>query len=117
MRRAGAGRMRTRCLLWPTMACALFCTAGAQQGTSQAPPRDWPTYGGQKAGDHYSSLAQINRNNVGKLTVAWTYDTGDKGVGLQTSPLIVGRTLYGYSPTQKVIALDAATGKLTLTEA
>ncbi len=111
MRRAWAGRMSTRCL-WPMMACALVCAARAQQATSPAPPRDWPTYGGQKAGDHYSSLAQINRNNVGKLAVAWTYDTGDKGVGLQTSPLIVGRTLYGYSPTQKVIALDAATGKL-----
>ena len=31
---------------------------------------------------------------------------------MQTNPLIVGRTLYGYTPTQKVIALDAATGKL-----
>ena len=37
---------------------------------------------------------------------------GEKGVGLQTSPLIVGRTLYAYTPTQKVIALDAATGAL-----
>src|SRR4051812_46848662 len=112
MRGAWAGKMRTRCLLWPMMACAFFCTARAQQATSPTSPRDWPTYGGQKADDHYSSLAQINRNNVGKLAVAWTYDTGDKGVGLQTSPLIVGRTLFGYSPTQKVIALDAATGKL-----
>ena len=32
--------------------------------------------------------------------------------GIQTNPLIVGRTLYAYTPTQKVIALDAATGKL-----
>ena len=39
------------------------------------------------------------------------YDTGEKG-GLQDNPLIVGRTLYAYTPTQKVIALDAATGKL-----
>ena len=73
---------------------------------------DWPVYGGQKADDHYSPLRQINRSNVSKLRVAWTYDTGEKGVGLQTSPLIVGRTLYAYTPTQKVIALDAATGAL-----
>jgi glucose dehydrogenase len=73
---------------------------------------DWPVYGGQKADDHYSPLGQINRANVGKLKVAWSYDTGEKGVGLQTSPLVVGRTLYAYTPTQKVIALDAATGKL-----
>jgi glucose dehydrogenase/mono/diheme cytochrome c family protein len=81
---------------------------------SQEPSRssaDWPVYGGQSADDHYSSLTQINRENVSRLKIAWTYDTGEKN-GLQTSPLIVGRVLYGLTPTQKVIALDAATGKL-----
>jgi glucose dehydrogenase len=68
-------------------------------------------YGGQAANDHYSALTQINRRNVNKLHVAWTFDTHEQG-GLQTSPLIVGRTLYAYSPSQKVIALDAASGKL-----
>ena len=43
------------------------------------------------------------------MAVAWSYDTGEEG-GLQTSPLIVGGTLYGLTPTQKVFALDAATG-------
>jgi glucose dehydrogenase len=76
---------------------------------TRPPSTDWPVYGGQLADDHYSSLSQINRNNVGKLKVAWTFDTGEKG-GLQTSPLVVGRVLYAYSPSQKVIALDAATG-------
>ena len=72
---------------------------------------DWPVYGGQPANQHYSSLTQINRSNVNKLRVAWTYDTGEDG-GLETSPLIVGRTLYAYTPSQKVIALDAVNGKL-----
>src|ERR1700758_653654 len=75
---------------------------------------DWPVYGGQLAGDHYSPLTQINRSNVSKLKVEWTFDTGEKG-GLQTSPLVVGRMLYAYTPTQKVIALDAATGNLVWT--
>jgi glucose dehydrogenase len=72
---------------------------------------DWPVYNGGPDGDHYSKLTQINRGNVAKLEVAWTFDTGEKG-GIQTNPLIVGRTLFAYTPTQKVIALDAATGKL-----
>ena len=75
---------------------------------------DWPVYGGQTENDHYSALTQINRNNVGKLRVAWTFDTHETG-GMQTSPLIVGRTLFAYTPTQKVIALDAANGKLLWT--
>ena len=71
----------------------------------------WPAYNGEVNGDHYSPLDQINRSNVDKLKAAWSYDTGEKG-DIQTNPLIVGRTLYAYTPTQKVIALDAATGEL-----
>jgi quinoprotein glucose dehydrogenase len=82
---------------------------------SQAAPSDWPVYGGSEEGqpgnDHYSALNQINRENVSQLRAAWQFDSGEKG-GLQTSPLIVGNVLYGYTPSQKVIALDAATGKL-----
>ena len=72
---------------------------------------DWPVYNGGLDGDHYSPLTQIDRDNVSRLKVAWTFDTGEKG-GLQSNPLIVGRTLYAYTATQKVVALDAATGKL-----
>src|ERR1700676_5274892 len=73
--------------------------------------RDWPAYGGAPESTHYSGLAQINRGNVKDLTVAWTFDTGEQG-GLQTSPIIVDGMLFGITPTQKVFALDAATGKL-----
>ena len=72
---------------------------------------DWPAYGGDSADNRYSGLSQINRSNVSKLQVAWTYDSGETG-GMETSPIIVGRILYGYTATQKVIALDAASGKL-----
>src|SRR5882757_2574709 len=87
--------------------------SAATHGTTQkkSPSSDWPIYGGHPSNDHYSRLTQINRTNVTKLKVAWTYDTGEPG-GLETSPLIVGRVLYAYTPSQKVIALDAVTGKL-----
>jgi quinoprotein glucose dehydrogenase len=73
--------------------------------------RDWPAYGGAPENTHYSSLEQINRSNVKKLAVAWSFDTGEQG-GLQTSPIIVDGVLYGITPTQKIFALDAETGKL-----
>jgi hypothetical protein len=72
---------------------------------------DWPVYTGQVEGQHYSPLTQINRANVTKLKVQWTYDTGEEGI-IETNPLIVRRVLYAYTPSEKVIALDAATGKL-----
>ena len=73
--------------------------------------RDWPVYGGDAENTHFSRLHQINRKNVTRLQIAWTFDTQESG-GLQTSPLIVGNVLYGLTPSQKVLALDAATGKL-----
>ena len=72
---------------------------------------DWPVYTGQVEGQHYSPLTQIDRTNVTNLKVQWTYDTGEEGI-IETNPLIVKRVLYAYTPSEKVIALDAATGKL-----
>ena len=72
---------------------------------------DWPIYGGNSDATHYSPLKQINRTNVKQLEMAWSYDTGETG-GLQTSPIEIGGVLFGISPTQKVFAIDAATGQL-----
>jgi len=73
--------------------------------------RDWPAYGGAPENNHYSALAQINRGNVKRLAVAWSFDTQEDGV-LQASPIVVDGVLYGITPTQKIFALDAATGTL-----
>ncbi len=75
---------------------------------------DWPTYGGNPAGTRYSTLNQINPRNVAKLKVAWTYDTGDafRNSEMQCQPIVVHGTLYATTPKLRLIALDAATGKL-----
>ena len=85
---------------------SMTCAICAGQSTT-----GWTVYNGGLDGDHYSPLKQINRGNVQRLKVAWSFDTGEKG-GIQTNPLIVGRTLYAYTPAQKVVALDAASGTL-----
>src|SRR6266702_4024483 len=90
---------------------ALFIPLALSQNVRETGMQDWPAYGGGPANIHYSPLAQINRSNVKQLEIAWTFDTGEQG-GLQTSPIIVGGVLYGITPTQKVFALNAATGKL-----
>ncbi|MGH9769074.1 MAG: hypothetical protein ACREAB_16725 [Blastocatellia bacterium] len=43
--------------------------------------REWAYYGGDAGGMKYSPLAQINRSNVRRLQVAWTYHTGDLSDG------------------------------------
>lgn len=88
-----------------------FAIAATSLVFSQSTSQDWPTYGGGLENTHYSPLKQINRSNVARLKVAWTYDSREQG-GLQTSPIVVDGVLYGLTPTQKVFALNAATGEL-----
>ncbi len=93
------------------IAVATLTLAGAAQRSGQsAAYRSWSSYGGGPEQLRYSSLTQINRQNVATLEVAWTYDTGESG-DLQTQPVVVGDLLYAYSPNQRVLALEAATGK------
>jgi quinoprotein glucose dehydrogenase len=77
--------------------------------------KTWQVYGGDKEGTHYSSLNQINQDNVSELQVAWTYSTGDKDpqnrTQIQCNPIIVDTILYGSSPGFKFFAINAATGK------
>ena len=85
--------------------CALLLSVpGLAQESARA---DWPIVGGTAGNSHYSSLKQIDRSNVSKLKVAWSFDTGEKG-GLETTPIVVDGILYAFTPTQKVIALNAA---------
>ncbi len=79
-----------------------------------AAPADvpWPVHGGL-GNMHYSPLTQITRDNVSRLKVAWTYDSHDafKGSEMQSNPIVVDGVLYATTPTLKVVAIDAATGR------
>ena len=95
-------------------ALVLVCGAAAAALTAQRPARATSTslkwgYGGGPEQRRYSPLKQINRGNVKRLAVAWTYDTGEPGA-MQTQPLVVGDVLYGYTPTHKTFAVNAGTG-------
>ena len=80
--------------------------------SAQPPDVGWPQHGGRD-NIRYSPLDQINRSNVSRLQVAWTYDSGDafKGSEMQSNPVVVGGMLYVTTPTLHVAAIDAATGR------
>ena len=61
---------------------------------------DWSVYLGDKQRSLYSPLAQINRANVDRLAVAWSYDTGEKGE-YQANNLIIGGVLYTATPSRR----------------
>lgn len=79
--------------------------------------KDWAHYGNTEGGSRFAALDQINRSNVDKLKVAWTYHTGDvaisdgNGAEDQLTPLQVGDKVFICTPHNNLIALDADTGK------
>ncbi len=78
---------------------------------------DWPAYGGDPLGSRYSPLTGINRENVGRLTMAWTYNTGEplptpeRRRSLEVTPIVFNGVMYISTPLGKVVALDPVTGK------
>ena len=82
--------------------------------TLPKPYDEWKMFGGGSENIHYSTLKQINRDNVNRLEVAWTYDTGDafSGSEMQCNPIVVDGVMYATTPKLRVIALNAATGEL-----
>lgn len=71
---------------------------------------DWSLYGKDYNNQRYSSLDQVNRNNVGKLKLLWKYKTGKKS-SFQTNPLVENGIMYITTPFNDVIALNAVSGK------
>ena len=74
---------------------------------------NWPMNGGGPDNIRYSPLTQVTADNVSKLQVAWVYDSHDafKDSEMQSNPVVVDGTLYATTPTLKVVALDARTGR------
>ena len=103
---------------------AMFTPHGVQQ--AQVEPQadavaavndgsaNWVHYANGPKGTRYAPFTQIGKDNVGQLEVAWRYRTGELALGAsesQNTPIQVGDTIYTCTPTSKVIALDADTGK------
>ncbi|MBP2167443.1 quinoprotein glucose dehydrogenase [Erwinia toletana] len=93
-------------------------TAAIEKNAQGIPDGDWPAYGRTQEGTRYSPLNQINDKNVGELKEAWTFRTGDLKTANdpgeitdEVTPIKIRDSLYLCTPHQKLIALDAASGK------
>jgi quinoprotein glucose dehydrogenase len=112
----GARNLR-RVLVSVLVVCAALSASCALGQAS--PDTEWPNYGNDSGGMRYSPLAQINRENVSKLQVAWIFHTGDisdgsgdsRRSGFEATPILVDGTLFFTTPFNRVIALDPQTGK------
>ncbi|HLA70710.1 MAG TPA: PQQ-binding-like beta-propeller repeat protein, partial [Steroidobacteraceae bacterium] len=77
---------------------------------NEADGHNWAAYGRTFSEAHYSPLAEINRETVPRLNLAWTLDL-DVTNNLST-PLAVDGVIYVASGYSFVHAVDAKSGKL-----
>ena len=85
---------------------------------------EWPTFNGNVSGNRYSPLTAINKSNVGRLSVKWTfsiplwslfhpdtpyYRQNMQYFGLETVPIVADGVMYVTGPNE-VFALDPRTG-------
>jgi len=81
---------------------------------------DWPAYGSDAGATKYSSASQIDRTNAQRLSVAWTWETGEAPLAaqrarpgqFQATPLVINDTMYVSTAYNRVVALNASTGTL-----
>ncbi len=71
---------------------------------------DWPTHGGNLLNHRFSPLQQIDAASIAELVPVWMHATGIEGA-LETTPIVVGNTMYVTTAGGRVLALNAATGE------
>ena len=109
-------RLRARSGLRPLLAVALalpaLAFANADVEKNIANSKNWAMQAGDMFNQRYSKLNQINKGNVGKMQVAWTFSTGVLR-GHEGSPLVIDGMMYLHSPfPNKVFAIDLDTQKI-----
>jgi quinoprotein glucose dehydrogenase len=102
-----------------TLAAALVVCIAASKSTDRHEV-EWPFYAGDQGGTHYSTLSDINPENVSRMHIAWTWKTGETPLQqygtrpgmFENTPLMIDDVLYLSTPYNKVVALNAETGEL-----
>lgn len=72
---------------------------------------NWLVTGGDFGSQHFSPLKQITDQNVDKLGLAWSLDI-DSPMGMSNEPLVVDGVIYVTASLDRVLAVDAASGKV-----
>ena len=72
---------------------------------------DWLSHGRTYAEQRFSPLTDIDDTNVGQLSLAWAVEL-DTNRGQEATPIVVDGVMYLTTAWSKVMAVDAASGKV-----
>jgi quinoprotein glucose dehydrogenase len=92
-------------------------SAAAQHGT------EWPAYGADVLGTRWSSLTQVTRENVARLSGAWRVSTGEadsahatsEKTSFEATPIVLDGAMYLSTPTGRVLSLEPESGRVRWT--
>ena len=71
---------------------------------------NWHRSLGDATSSRFSALAQINRENVKRLEVAWTYHSKDAKGNIQCNPIIVDGVMFAPTAGHFIVAVNAVSG-------
>jgi excisionase family DNA binding protein len=108
-RRADADRRAALAELVAFNSAIMVLLAGTTVLSAQQARTTWSDFLGGPDSSHYSALKQINKSNVSKLEVAWSYDVGDDWI-YTFCPIVVDNLAYFAAKQGSLVAVDAATG-------
>jgi quinoprotein glucose dehydrogenase len=94
-----------------SLTCSLLFATVVGIVTWAQTPREWRDYAGGPDSSRFVAAKQIDKSNVGRLQVAWSYPQGQTDF----NPLVAGGTVYARGANGSFVALDAASGKLLWT--
>ena len=110
---------RVQVLVTAVVAVASIAVVAQQRGPTGvgATNGEWRTYGGDLRNTRYAPLDQINKDNFGKLQIAWRLNTNNFGPTPErlysATPLMVNGTLYTTAGSSRsVLALNPGTGQI-----
>jgi glucose dehydrogenase len=89
------------------LSCFVLATRSRALGQSHT---SWNDAGGGTDSAQYSALREINRANVSKLEVAWTFPTGD-AARYYFEPVQAHGVVFVMSANHSISAVDAQTGE------
>ena len=88
------------------LAAAVLLLAGCNQSSTgvdsaglinaDGSPGEWLTHGRTYSEQRYSPLDKVNRENVGQLNLAWSFDLPEER-GIEATPLVADGVMYTTS--------------------
>src|SRR4029078_9005851 len=91
------------------LSLAFFCACSTDK---QSDTSTWPTFGHDVSNNKFSTLAEIDTTNVKRVREVWRFEDTTEGGGVYFNPVMMDNRVIGLMPSNRLVALDAITGKL-----